>query len=411
MRSLRAAAVAGVLGVLGALASRASPPMPSGVLPDAATAAGFAQADAPRQFVFPRDHGPHPQFRQEWWYVTGNLDDASGERFGFELTFFRFALKPGESPAESQPASAWRTSQIYLAHFAVTDVARREFHVAQKMSRDALGLAGAAGAPLRVWIDDWTLAGPDGSGESWTLHAAQPGYELELTLTPLTAPVLNGDAGLSRKSDEPGSASYYYSVPRLAVRGRLTRGAQPLAVSGLAWFDREWGSGGLGERETGWDWFALQLNDGTALMFYALRNCDGARDAHSAGTWIEPSGVAHALRDQDVAIDVTDQWTNAGAVRYPSAWRIRVPSLALDVGVQPVLADQELRVKPQYWEGAVDISGVRSGARLAGRGYVELVGYDRGTRAKGCHSEGTLANLRTLSDDERPTGQAARLRK
>ncbi len=389
MRGLRAAALAALLGGPGSAAG-ASPPLPSGVLPEATAAAGFAQADAPRQFVFPRDHGPHPQFRQEWWYVTGNLDEASGERFGFELTFFRFALRP---PAVTTAAasigsqvSAWRTSQIYLAHFAVTDVARRKFQVAQKLSRDALGLAGAQASPLRVWIDDWALAGPGGGSGSWTLHAAQPGYELGLTLAPLTAAVLNGAAGLSRKSDEPGSASYYYSMPRLAVHGQLTRDGEPLAVSGLAWFDREWGSGGLGARETGWDWFALQMNDGTALMFYALRNCDGAREAHSAGTWIESSGVAHALRDQDVAIDVTGHWINADGDRYPSAWRIRVPSLALEVSVHPLLADQELKVKPQYWEGAVDVSGMRSGAGLAGRGYVELVGYDRGTRARGCRS-------------------------
>ena len=382
--------MAGVLGALavalvpGGVAS-ASPPLLSGVLPQATAAAGFAQAEAPRQFVFPRDHGPHPRFRQEWWYVTGNLDDASGERFGFELTFFRFALKPGEPPTEPQGASAWRTRQIYLAHFAITDVARRKFHVAQKLSRAALGLAGAQAAPLRVWIDDWTLADADSRGGSWTLHAAQPGYQLELTLTPLTAAVLNGDAGLSRKSDEPGSASYYYSMPRLAAHGRLTRDGQPRAVSGLAWFDREWGSGALGAREAGWDWFALQMNDGAALMFYALRNCDGARDAHSAGTWIEPSGVAHALRDQDVQIYVAAHWINADGVRYPSGWRIRVPSLALDVSVHPVLADQELKVKPQYWEGAVDVSGTRPGAGLLGRGYVELVGYDRGTGGNGCH--------------------------
>jgi predicted secreted hydrolase len=387
MRGLRAAALAALLGVPGSAAG-ASPPVLSGVLPEATAAAGFAQADAPRQFVFPRDHGPHPQFRQEWWYVTGNLDDASGERFGFELTFFRLALRPPAVPtaaaSAASQASAWRTSQIYLAHFAVTDVARRKFQVAQKLSRDALGLAGAQASPLRVWIDDWALADPGSASGSWTLHAVQPGYELGLTLAPLTAAVLNGAAGLSRKSDEPGSASYYYSMPRLAVRGQLRRDGEPLAVSGLAWFDREWGSGGLGARETGWDWFALQMNDGTALMFYALRNCDGARDAHSAGTWIEPSGVAHALRDQDVAIDVIGHWINAGGVRYPSAWRIRVPSLALVASVHPVLADQELKVKPQYWEGAVDVSGMRSGARLAGRGYVELVGYDRGTRAQGC---------------------------
>jgi predicted secreted hydrolase len=370
MRGVRMAVMAGALGVLGVSAWGATPGM------------GFDQADVPRPFVFPRDHGPHLQFRQEWWYVTGNLDTATGERFGFELTFFRVALEPpAANPATAPAASAWRTRQIYLAHFAVTDVARRKFHFAQKMSREALGLAGAQGSPLRVWIDDWTLAEPGAGGASWKLHAAQPGYALELTLTPLTAPVLNGDAGLSRKSGEPGTASYYYSIPRLAVRGQLTRDGQPLAISGLAWFDREWGSGELGAREAGWDWFALQMNDGTALMFYALRDTDGAEDAHSAGTWIEPAGAAHALRREDVAIDVTGHWRNADGDRYPSAWRIRVPSLALDLRVQPVLADQELKVTPQYWEGAVDVGGIRSGAGVAGRGYVELVGYDR-ERAK-----------------------------
>jgi predicted secreted hydrolase len=378
MRGVRTAVVAGALGLLGAGAWGAAPQT------------GFEQAQAPRQFVFPRDHGPHSQFRQEWWYVTGNLDTASGERFGFELTFFRVALEPPAPdtatppaglPAQPPAASAWRTRQIYLAHFAVTDVARGKFPFAQKMSREALGLAGAQGSPLRVWIDDWTLSEPDAGGATWTLHASQPGYALELTLTPLTAPVLNGDAGLSRKSDEPGSASYYYSIPRLAVRGQLTRGAQPLAVSGLAWLDREWGSGALGARETGWDWFALQMNDGTALMFYALRDADGAEDGHSAGTWIEPAGTAHALRRGDVAIDVTDHWRNADGDRYPSAWRIRVPALALELRVQPVLADQELKVTPHYWEGAVDVGGIRSGTGVAGRGYVELVGYGR-ERAK-----------------------------
>lgn len=382
----RAAALLGMLGAISWLVAGAAPPPDSGVLPAVADR-GFEQAAAPYAFAFPRDHGPHPEFRQEWWYVTGNLDAADGERFGFELTFFRFALAPAAppadsvsaAPAEARPAtSAWRTRQVYLAHFAITDVAAKRFRYAQKLARDALGLAGAEGEPLRVWIDDWTLAAAGGAGADWKLAAAQQDYALELELHPLTPPVLNGEAGLSRKSDEPGSASYYYSIPRIAVHGTLSRQGRPLAVKGLAWLDREWGSGGLGRGEAGWDWFALQLDDGTALMFYALRTGDGSRNPHSAGTWVESSGAAHGLASAAVDIEVTDHWTSADGVRYPAGWRIRVPSLALDVAVRPVLADQELRTTPRYFEGAVDVSGARAGRPLGGRGYVELVGYAGG---------------------------------
>lgn len=362
------------------LGAGAAPPPDPGVLPAGATP-GFAQAQAPRAFVFPRDHGPHPEFRQEWWYVTGNLDGADGARFGFELTFFRFALAPRAPAAEgtaSPATSAWRTREMYLAHFAITDVAAGRFRYATKMSRGALGLAGAEGPPLHVWIDDWTLGAAGGAPGDWRLAAAQEGYALELELHPLTPPVLNGAAGLSRKSDAPGSASYYYSMPRIAVRGRLVRAGKPLEVHGLAWLDREWGSGGLGASQAGWDWFALQLEDGTALMFYALRDRDGSRDPHSAGTWVESSGEARALASAAVEIEVTDRWSSPDGARYPSGWRVRVQSLGLDVSVHPVLADQELRATPRYFEGAVDVSGARAGHPLRGRGYVELVGYATG---------------------------------
>jgi predicted secreted hydrolase len=379
-RRLAAIAAAGVC-VSGSL--------PSGGAAGDTTAAGFAQALEPRAFVFPRDHGPHPAFRQEWWYVTGNLDAASGERFGFELTFFRIALQPPVARTKEAPegapvqaaagSSAWRTREIFMAHFAVTDVAHRRFRFMQKLSREALGLAGAQASPLRVWIDDWFLAAapdePAAGEERWTLHAAQPGYEIELTLTPQGAPVLNGAAGLSRKSDAPADASYYYSIPRVAVRGWLRRGAATLEVHGLAWLDREWGSGGLGADEAGWDWYALQLDDGSALMFYALRDRDGRRDVHSAGTWVPASGTARALSSAEVDIAVTDEWRNSSGERYPAGWRIRAAALGLDVSVHPVLADQELQTAARYWEGAVDVSGERAGRRIGGRGYVELVGY------------------------------------
>jgi predicted secreted hydrolase len=355
--------------------------------PGNAAAPGFAQALSVRPFVFPRDHGPHPAFRQEWWYVTGNLDAADGERFGFELTIFRFALLPPAVPpptsvaaASAAPvASAWRTREVYMAHFAVTDVARRRFRFAQKLERAALGLAGASTDPLHVWVDDWSLgdgeaaAGP--AATHWRLHAAQQGYAIELELVPQTSPVLNGEDGLSRKADEPSAASYYYSIPRLDVRGRMLREGRALAVRGTAWLDREWGSGDLGAQQSGWDWFALQLNDGSAFMFYALRRRDGHRDTHSAGTWLADSGETRALADADVAITVTREWRNARGDRYPAGWHIRVPSLALDLTVRPVLPDQELGTSPRYWEGAVDVSGQRAAHDVSGRGYVELVGY------------------------------------
>ena len=228
--------------------------------------------------------------------MTGNLDSATGERFGFELTFFRFALAPEGAvvPASAAVESSWRTGQIYMAHFAITDVARQRFRFTQKLSRGAVGLAGATSPPLQVWVDDWSLGTVDPDGTHWRLRAAESGYELTLDAQALQPPVLNGDKGLSQKSSERGSASYYYSIPRVSVRGRLVRDGQSTDVQGLAWVDREWGSGALGGNEQGWDWFALQLQDGSSLMFYALRNHDGRRDPHSAGTWIGAGGPVTA---------------------------------------------------------------------------------------------------------------------
>ena len=360
----------------------------AGPLPDVgapggdARGGGFAQVLEPRVFEFPRDHGAHPEYRQEWWYVTGNLDSATGERFGFELTFFRFALAPEtvaapgsvvQSPAAVE--SSWRTRQIYMAHFAITDVARQRFRFTQKLSRGALGLAGAQNPPLHVWIDDWSLGTVDPDATHWQLRAAESGYELKLDAQALQQPVLNGKQGLSQKSSDPGSASYYYSIPRVSVRGRLVRDGKAAEVQGLAWVDREWGSGSLGGNEQGWDWFALQLQNGSSMMFYALRNHDGRRDPHSAGTWIDAAGESRPLTSDQVQIDVLDYWKNPRGDRYPAHWRVRVPTEGVDMDVRPVLPDQELTTSARYWEGAVDVTGASAGQKTAGRGYVELVGY------------------------------------
>jgi len=257
---------------------------------------------------------------------------------------------------------------VYAAHFAITDVARGVFKYSDRYSRGALGLAGAQADPMRAWVDDWQLGASK-------IHAGGQGYELTLDVETLGEPVLNGDHGLSRKSSEPGAASYYYSIPRIAVRGTIVRDGVTSNVHGLAWLDREWASGSLGTKEQGWDWFALQLEDGSALMFYSLRNHNGTRDPNSAGTWVDASGRSRQLTTDQVSIDVSDHWTSPRGGRYPSRWRVRVPSTGLDVEVRPVLADQELGTQPRYWEGAVDLRGIQSGRDITGRGYVELVGY------------------------------------
>lgn len=352
---------------------------PLGPLSPGESSQGFAQVQAPRVFRFPEDHGPHPAYRQEWWYVTGNLDATTGERFGFELTFFRVALAPpGE--ASAAPRSSWRTREIYTAHFAVTDVQRRRIWYSQKWSRAALDLAGARAKPFAVWIDDWAIrADPRAPGGPWHLTAPGGPYSLSLQLEPLTPPVLNGEGGLSRKSSDPGSASYYYSIPRMAVHGELQREGHTFTVKGLAWLDREWGSGSLGHNEVGWDWFGLQLGDGTDLMFYAMRNRDGSRDPASSGTWIEADGRSQQLADRQVQMQALGRWNSPRGGHYPARWHIRIPEKALDIDIRPVVADQELGTVPSYWEGAVDVTGTRSGKPIAGRGYVELAGYEGST--------------------------------
>ena len=328
----------------------------------------FARAIAPRAFVFPEDHGPHPEFRNEWWYVTGNLDDEDGERFGFELTIFRFALTPSVAPSES----AWRTNQVYIAHLAVTDADNERFYVAQRYSRGALGLAGAQAAPFRVWIDDWEMAE---EADAWHLVANDEGFGIDLELRALKPPVLNGIDGLSQKSADPSNASYYYSITRLQTKGSLRIGENDFTVSGLSWLDREWSTSALAADQVGWDWFALQLDDGSDLMIYGLRLQDGTRDPASAGTFVDANGVTTHLAYDDVEIDVLEEWSSPEGGRYPSRWLLRVPRFGLELEVTPTISDQELFTTVRYWEGAVDVTGEHDMKPVEGRGYVELTGY------------------------------------
>lgn len=329
--------------------------------------AGFARAIEPRPFVFPRDHGPHPEYAIEWWYYTGNLRSVEGRRFGFQLTIFRTGLMPGDP----QRPSAWASNSVYMAHFALSDITGGTFHAFERFSRGAAGLAGAQSEPFRVWLEDWVAEGQGPDGMPMRLYAAEGDVAIDLTLAAGKPPVLQGDRGLSQKSADVGNASYYYSFTRLPVSGAVRVGGMTHQVRGLGWMDREWSTSALGENQVGWDWFALHLDDGRDLMFYRLRLRDGSIDPSSKGVLVSADGAARRLSVNDVALEPLDEWTSprSGAT-YPARWRLRVPAEAIDLTLTPLLADQELPVTVVYWEGAVSISGSASGS-----GYVEMTGY------------------------------------
>src|SRR3569832_693235 len=271
---------------------------------------GYARAFAPRSFIFPADHGPHPAFRQE------------------------------------------------------------------RNSRAALGLAGAEAQPFRGWLEDWSVTGAPTL--PMTLHAATKEVALDLRLTSDKPLVLQGEQGLSQKGASPGNASYYYSYTRMPSTGTLRVGKETLAVMGASWMDREWSTSALERGQAGWDWFALQLGSGEELMFYQLRRRDGTTDTHSGGVWVDAAGATRPITRDEFHLEVEREWRSPDGARYPAAWRVRVPALQLDVRAQPYLADQEIKQRFRYWEGAVAVQGRRGDDEVSGSGYVELVGYGGG---------------------------------
>ncbi len=337
--------------------------------------AGYELAIEPHEFVFPRDHGPHPGFKTEWWYFTGHLETDEGARFGYQLTFFRQALAP-EAP--DRPSS-WATRQLYLAHFALTDVSGGSFHSFERFSRGAAGLAGAdENHPFRVWLEDWSAEAMTTEAFPLRLRATSRGPEpiaLDLTLESHKPVVLQGDRGLSRKGDQPGDASYYYSLTRLSARGTVTIHQRSVPVTGSSWLDREWSTSALGQEQVGWDWFSIQLDDQRELMLAQLRRADGSVDPVSHGTLVAADGSTRPLAYEDFVIEVTSTWRSPHGAFYPSRWRLQIPAAALILQVEPLLADQELDVSFRYWEGAVSVQGADLGNPLRGLGYVELVGY------------------------------------
>jgi predicted secreted hydrolase len=355
-----------------ALSRREGPQVRARVVAAAPEATGFARVDGPRAFDFPADHGPHLDYQTEWWYYTGNLETAGGRRFGYQLTFFRRALVP---PAERQErASDWAADQVYMAHLALTDVSGRRHQAFERFSRGAAGLAGAQSPPFRVWLEDWSVeaVAPD----RYRLRAVQDDLALDLLLADVKGPVLHGDGGTSRKGPDPGAASYYFGQTRLASSGTVEVGGVAYAVSGASWMDHEFSTGALSADQVGWDWFALQLDDGSELMLFQIRRSDGSVDPFSSGTLVAPDGSTRHLGRDEFEILVEGTWGSprSDAV-YPARWTVAVPAADLSLLIEPVVADQELDLSYTYWEGAVRIEGERAGGAVRGWGYVEMTGY------------------------------------
>jgi predicted secreted hydrolase len=355
-----------------------------------APAASFARALKPRAFRFPEDHGPHPDFRTEWWYLTGNLSGPDGDPYGFQLTIFRSALRPPVGDPEQSSlgvSSLWRADQVYMGHLALTDGKNGAFHAFERFSRGAGGLAGATAQPFRVWLEDWEIVGPAGAANDifpLQLRAVENHVGVSLTLNPAKALVLQGEQGLSQKGPEPGNASYYYSFTRLEANGEIQLGSETARVEGFAWMDREWSTSALSPGQVGWDWFALQLNDGSDLMYYQLRLEDGSPHPLSKGILVGSTGESSVLNNSEVQLNVLDLWKSPlDGMEYPSGWRLAVASENLVLTLTPVLPDQELNLTFRYWEGAVRIAGIWRGKEIGGRGYVELTGYtDSGTQGR-----------------------------
>lgn len=333
----------------------------------------FSRATTPREFRLPQDHGPHFEFQTEWWYYTGQLVTSDQRRFGFQLTFFRRGLAPGPPPR-----AGLATNQVYFAHFAVTDVGGGRHTSGERVSRGAAGLAGAGGEPFRVAVEDWSADATSADGASVRLRARDQGLVVDLELRATKPLVLHGDRGLSVKSGEPGNASYYVGYTRMSARGRIGTDGRGAEAAGEAWFDHEWSTSALGPKAVGWDWWSLQLDDGRELMFFEIRQADGGRDAASSGTLVAADGRTRRLQATDVETTVLARWTSPrSGASYPARWRVRVPSEGLELAVEPLVADQEMRTSFTYWEGAVRVSGATRGRPVSGRGYVELTGYAR----------------------------------
>jgi len=336
---------------------------------------GYRLALPGYRYEFPRDHFSHPEFRTEWWYYTGNLRTHQGRAFGFELTFFRQAVAADRSVRSSSP---WDVRDVYLAHFALSDLENGRFLRDQRMNRAGPGLAGASLEARRVWNGNWQV---QWSGEEQRLQAIGRSYAIRLALRPAKPPVVHGVDGVSQKAEGAGRASHYISFTRLETTGTIEVEGEPYEVEGLSWMDHEFFTHQLNPGQSGWDWFSLQLDDGTDLMLYRLRRGDGSVDPFSAGTYVDAAGRARHLASSDFRLEPRGRTWKSPATggAYPLEWTITVNPLALSLQLSTPLEAQEIVSRhpsvPSYWEGAIRVAGTRGGTPIAGSGYLEMTGY------------------------------------
>jgi predicted secreted hydrolase len=336
-------------------------------------AAQFQPALPGYEFSFPRDHGSHDEYRTEWWYYTGHLRADDGRAYGFELTFFRVGIS--REPVQTR----WDLRNLALAHFAITDVAARDFRYYEKLNRASPFTAAAAAGRLDVFNEAWrAVTLPDGA---WRI-AAQSGRDaIDLTLRTRKPPAVHGENGVSVKAEGIGYASHYYSMTRLEVGGTVNG----RRCTGEAWMDHEFGSSALRENQQGWDWFSVQLDNETELMLYVIRRRDGTADTTSSGSLVTADGSVIHLRHDQMRIAATGRWhSSKSGATYPMGWRIAVPQFRVALTLSPLLQDQELVTREStrvtYWEGAVRASGSFANVAVSGEGYVEMTGYDKAFR-------------------------------
>jgi len=341
---------------------------------------GFLSVTGPCNLVFPKDHGSHPGYRTEWWYYTGNLEAETGNRYGFQLTFFRSQINPpGDEKRWPHPSSVWRTRQIYFGHAAITDIFRKRHLQSELMARGTLGMAGVSqeAMDITVYIKNWSAKI---GAERHLLKTETDDFSYELALKPVKPPVLHGEAGYSRKGSTPERASCYYSFPRLKTEGAFTFGEEKIAVRGLSWMDHEFSTAPIEPGIIGWDWFSLQLSDQTEIMFFMLRNEEGGFSPASSGTFIDVSGKPRHLTKDDFRVDVLNSWESPRSrAVYPVHWRLTVFPLAIQLTAKANRLDQEMQTQATsgvtYWEGSISINGSVGKHPVKGSGYVELTGY------------------------------------
>lgn len=332
----------------------------------------WSRATSAREFQFPLDHGSHEDYRIEWWYYTGNLQGEHGERFGFQLTFFRTGLR-----MQPHNESQWSVRNLYTAHFAISDLGKGRHYQAQRNSRGAMDQAGARTGQLFVWNGDWQVKM---DGERHLLTAKADEMELSLELSTTKPAVLHGEGGLSRKGPADGNASYYYSLTNLVTAGRIRLNGKSYSVTGKSWMDHEFSTSFLEPGQLGWDWFAMQFEDNTELMLYRMRREDGGSDPFSSGTFVDADGNLTHLAGTDFALTPTKEWKSGlSGGTYPIAWELSIPSLECHVYVTTLVPSQEMRTGDTtgitYWEGAIELQGKRQGQALQGGGYLEMTGY------------------------------------